>query len=98
MQFYTAPNHYFEPGFIQVTDLLFDLNITESYNIISEKIDKTNFLVWAGLRHAIPSHLKSKPKTNNHTFWAGPPSLIINSNVFDILRKKTKRLLYIVDK
>ena len=81
---------YFESGFIQVTDLLFDLNITESYNIISEKIDKTNFLVWAGLRHAIPSHLKSKPKTNNHTFWEGPPSLIINNNVFDILRKKSK--------
>ena len=49
---------YFESGFIQVTDLLFDLNITESFNTISKKIDKPNFLVWAGLRHAIPSHLK----------------------------------------
>ena len=82
--------NYFESGFIQVTDLLFDLNITESFNTISKKIDKTNFLVWAGLRHAIPSHLKSKPKTNNHSFLAGPPSLIINNNAFDILRKKSK--------
>ena len=81
---------YFESGFIEVTDLLFDFNITESFNTISKKIDKTNFLVCAGLRHAIPSHLKSKSKTDNHTFLAGPPSLIINNNAFDILRKKSK--------
>ena len=81
---------YFESGFIEVTDLLFDFNITESFNTISKKIDKTNFLVRAGLRHAIPSHLKSKSKTDNHTFLAGPPSMIINNNAFDILRKKSK--------
>ena len=85
---------YFESGFIQVKDLLFDLNITESYNIISRKIAKTNFLVWAGLRQVIPSHLKSKSKTNNHTFLAGPPSLIINNNVFDILRKNQKTITH----
>ena len=85
---------YFESGFIQVKDLLFDLNITESYNIISRKIAKTNFLVWAGLRQAIPSHLNSKSKTNNHTFLTGPPSLIINNNVFDILRKNQKTIMH----
>ena len=52
----------FDVGFVQAKDLLFDLNITESYNIFSIEIDKTNFLVWACLRHAISSHLKSESK------------------------------------
>lgn len=88
---------FFESGFIYVNDLHFDLNTTECYNIITKKIEKTNFLVWAGLRHAIPSHLKSKAKTNNHTSLTTPPSLIIKNNDFDILMKKS-RLLFIAYK
>ena len=85
--FYKA---FFESGITHVTDLRFDLNITESYNIITKKIKKVNILVWAGLRHAVPSHLISKSKTNNRTFLTMPPSLIIEDNVFDILMKKSK--------
>jgi len=81
---------FFESGFIHVTDLRFDLNTTESYNIISKKIEKANFLVWAGLRHAIPSHLKLKSKANNHTSLTTPPSLIIQNNDFDVMTKKLK--------
>ena len=62
----------------------------ESYNIISKKIEKANFLVWAGLRHAIPSHLKLKSKANNHTSLTTPPSLIIQNNDFDVMTKKSK--------
>ena len=51
---------------------------------------KVNILVWAGLRHAVPSHLISKSETNNRTFLTLPPSLIIENNVFDILMKKSK--------
>jgi len=51
-----------------VTDIRFDLNTTESYNTISKEIEKAIFLVWAGLGHAIPSHLKLKSKANNHTY------------------------------
>ena len=32
-------------GLILVSDLRIDLNITESYNIIAKKIEKTNFLI-----------------------------------------------------
>ena len=51
---------------------------------------KGNILVWAGLRHAVPSHLISKSKINNRTFLTMPPSLNIENNVFDILMKKSK--------
>ena len=48
---------FFESGITHITDLRFDLDITESYNIITKKMKKANILVWAGLRHAVPSHL-----------------------------------------
>ena len=80
---------FFESGITHITDLRFDLDITESYNIITKKMKKANILVWAGLRHAVPSHLISKSKTNNRTFLTMPPSLNID-NVFDILMKKFK--------
>ena len=51
---------------------------------------KANILVWAGLRHAVPSHLISKSKTNSRYFLTMPPSLTIENNVFDILMKKSK--------
>ena len=51
---------------------------------------KANILVWAALRHAVPSHLISKSKPSNHTFLTMPPSLNIENNVFDIPMKKSK--------
>ena len=81
---------FFESGITHVTDLRFDLNITESYNIITKKMKKANILVWAGLRHAVPSHSISKSKPNNRTFSTMPPSLNIENNVFDISVKKSK--------
>ena len=81
---------FFESGITHVTDLRFDLNTSESYTIIKKKTKKANILVWAGLRHAVPSHLISKSKANNRTFLTMPPSLTIENNVFDILMKKSK--------
>ena len=83
-------NTFFGYGIAYVTDLRFDLNITESYNIIAKKIKKANILAWAGLRHAVPPHLISKSKTNNCTFLTMPPSLIIGDSVYDIVMKKSK--------
>ena len=50
---------------------------------------KANILVWAAVRHAVPSHLISKSKPNNRTFLTSP-SLNIENNVFDIPVKKSK--------
>ena len=78
---------FFESGIICINDLLFDLNNIDSYNIISKKVTgKVNFLTWAGLRHAIPSHLKM----SNYTFMTSQPSLVINDNAFNVLKKKSK--------
>ena len=42
-----------------IKDLLLNLNNIDSFNIISNKVKKANFLTWTGLRHAIPSILKT---------------------------------------
>ena len=49
-------------------------------------INKTNFLVWAGLRHAVPSHLK----TNINPMLEISHSLKINNMVCDVLEKMSK--------
>ena len=64
-------------------DLLFDLNNINSCNIISTNIGKVNFLTWAGLRHAIPSHLKMI----YYTFMKSPPSSVINDSAFNVLKR-----------
>ena len=89
---------FFNSGLILVSDLRIDLDISESYDIIAKKIEKTNFLVWAGLRLAIPPHLKLNLRTIDHTFLTVPPSMIIRNNDFNTLTKKIKRLLCIADK
>ena len=59
---------FFESGITHITDLRFDLDVTESFNIITKKMKKANILVWAGLRHAVPSNFISKSKAKNGTF------------------------------
>ena len=78
--------NFFESGIIYVNDLLFELNNIDSYNVILNIINKTNFLVWAGLRHSIPSHLK----TNTNPVLEISLSLMINNKVFDVLEKTSK--------
>ena len=68
---------------IYVKDLLLKLNNIDSYNVILNIINKTNFLVWAGLRRAVPSHLK----TNTNSVLEISHSLKINNKVFDVLEK-----------
>ena len=46
----------FEQDFIFVNDLLFELDTTNTFTIISNKISKINYLIWAGLRHSVPKH------------------------------------------
>ena len=78
--------NFFESGIIYVNDLLFHLNSTDSFNIISKKISRTNVLIWAGLRHSVPSHLKTTNRTSSTT----PLSFRIDNKDFDALKKKSK--------
>jgi len=74
---------FFNSGVILVSDLRIDLNITESYNIIAKKIEKTNFLIWAGFRLAIPPYLKLNLRANDHNVLTMLPSLIIRNDDFN---------------
>ena len=77
--------NFFDSGIVLASDLLFNLNSTESFNIIKNRVDKTNFLTWAGLRHAVPHEFK-----NNMMSPIFLPSFVINNDVFDITKKKSK--------
>ena len=77
---------YFKSGIYTVSDLLLHLNNIESYNEVSHKINKANFLTWTSLRHAIPSNLK----TAQCYFSIGDPSFRCRNTIFDIRKNKSK--------
>ena len=77
---------YFEDGVVHISDLSFNLNNKDSFSLISNRISETNFLVWAGLRHSIPSILKN----STHKSTTGELSLKIDDNIFDVTKKKCK--------
>ena len=85
---------FFNSGLTLVSDLRIDLDITDSYNIIAKKIEKSNFLIWAGLRLAIPLHLKLNLRANDHNVLTMPPSMIISNNDFNTLKKNQKTIMH----
>ena len=50
---------YYDSGICNIKDLLFNLDNIESFNASNNIVDKANLLTWTGLRHAIPSILKT---------------------------------------
>ena len=76
----------FESGIIYVKDLLFDKDTTNSFKTISSKISKTNFLTWAGLRHSVPSYLKTRKSASSDISLL----MMIDNKDFDVLKKKSK--------
>ena len=57
-----------------VSDLLFNLNNTESFDVIVKKIRETDFLVWTGPHYSVPNYL----------------NLTIDNQVFYVMEKKSK--------
>ena len=80
--------HFSSLVFICVNGLLFDLNNINSYNIVSKNVGKVNIFTRAGLRHAIPSHLKM----SYYTFIKSPPSLVITDNA-GFVRERSQRII-----
>ena len=66
---------------------MFNLDSIESINAINNIVEKTNFLTWAGLRHAIPSILKTTGYTSTFT---ENTYFTKRNEIFDIAEKKTK--------
>ena len=77
----------FEQDFIFVNNLLFELDTTNSFTIISNKISKTNYLIWARIRHSVPKH---HVKNSNCLRSELSLTLTIDNKEFDILEKKCK--------
>ena len=84
----------FEQDVIFVNDLLFELDTTNSFTIVSNEISKINDLIWAGLRHFVPKHLK------NSNYLRSEISLIltIDDKEFDLLEKRLKDYYMLIKK
>ena len=77
---------YYNSGIYTVNDLLLNLDNVKSFEAIRNKIEKVNFLTWTGLRHSVPSNLK----TLQYRFTKGNPSFIYKNDIFDITKVKSK--------
>ena len=62
--------NYREAEITYTHDLLFDRDIIVAFTHLSNKINKTNFLQWAGLRHSIPSQLRFANVQLSTPLWA----------------------------
>ena len=89
----SSPVFYFDSGIVLASDLLFNLNSTESFNIIKNRVDKRYFLTWAGLRHAVPREFK-----NNMISPISLSSIVINNDIVLYHKEETKTLSFIVNK
>ena len=78
--------NYREPGITYSHDLLFDRDINVALSSRTRKVNKINFLQWAGLRHSISSQLRYA----NVPLSTLSPSFTFENNTFDIRRKRSK--------
>ena len=69
-------------------DLRFDLNNTDSFELIAKHTQKTNFLEWTGLRHSVSLFLRNAYYNPDHT--ALNPSFESDCGLFDVTKKKSK--------
>ena len=76
-------SNYIKAGILLINHLQFNKNNLESYNSAKSKgLKHTNFLVWSGVRAAIPAHLKSLDVTKSEldalwNFNVGRKNLIL---------------------
>ena len=71
-------------GIIFVNDLLLDTDTADSFEIISSKMGKTNFLTWARFRHSVPLYLKTKKSTPSEMSLL----ITIDNKDFDVVKKE----------
>ena len=81
--FYKRYHNY---GIQTVSDLRFDLNNIDSYELIAKNIERTNFLEWTGLRHSVPFNLRNLGTVRSDV----SPSFKIDNGLFDVTKKKSK--------
>jgi len=78
--------NYYDSGINNTCDLQLRKSVKDSFHLILENISKTNFLVWAGLRHSIPHSIRG----STCSAAIRPHQLILEDNIFDVTKKKSK--------
>jgi len=73
-------------GINYVSDLHFNLSHIESFNMIANTIDKTNYFIWTGLRHSVPFVLR---QTNCHPSIKDP-SFNSSNELFDVTKRNLR--------
>ena len=82
------PN-YVKAGILFCHHLQFDKDNIQSYNNVRGfGVKNTNFLVWTGVRGAIPSHLKTECLNENEL---GPLEFVCQEKTFNPLTSKSKQ-------
>ena len=81
--FYKRYHNY---GIQSVSDLRFDLDNIDSYELIAKNIERTNFLEWTGLHHSVPFNLRNLGPVRVDV----SPSFKIDNGLFDVTKKKSK--------
>ena len=82
--FFFYKNYDYDLGIIYICDLQLNKSVKDLFHLILEKISKTNFLVWAGLRHSIPHSLRSSA----YNAAIGPLQLILEDNIFQLMYQR----------
>ena len=66
--------------------IFFFIRHHNSFTIVSNKISEIKYLIWAGLRHSVPKHLKNSNYLRSEICLI----LTIDKKEFEILEKKSK--------
>lgn len=77
--------NFFDFGIVRISDLLFNLNSIELFNIIKNRVEKINFFIWVGFCYVVFCELK-----NNMMLLIFLLLFVFNNNVFDIIKNKLK--------
>ena len=75
-------------------DLLLNCNNIDSFEIVARNIEKSNFLIWTGLRDSIPFYLKDNNTSTSPSSTIPSFSTGNGDEVFCVNKKKVKGLLF----
>ena len=82
--------NFFLSDVVYLKDLLLNCNNIDSFEIAARNIEKSNFLIWTGLRNSIPSHLKDNTISRSPSSSIPSFSIGTGDEVFCVNTKKSR--------
>ena len=82
--------NFFLSDVVYLKDLLLNCNNIDSFEIAARNIEKSNFLIWTGLRDSIPSHLKDNTISRSPSSTIPSFSIGTGDKVFCVNTKKSR--------